>query len=151
MSVILPEKLPEERDIALAKKSQQELASLLPKHEKDFQMRVKVDSHEAEIVLPFSVFKLLLEILNQIAEGNAVTLMPIHAELSTQEAANLLNVSRPYLIKLLEKGKIPFHKVGSHRRILFANLMEFKAKEDEISQKALDELVKESQELDMGY
>jgi excisionase family DNA binding protein len=154
MSALLQENkfsLPKKHDISLAKQSSQKLASLLPKKEKDFSMYVKVGEKESMIILPFSAVKLLIEILSQMAEGNAVTLIPIHAELTTQEAANLLNVSRPYLIKLLEKGEIPFHKVGTHRRIFFADLMTFKEKADKISQQALDELVKQAQELDMGY
>lgn len=154
MSALLQENeplIPKEHDIALALKSSKELAALFPKKEKDFQMVVKVDQHEAMITFPFSAIKLLLQILTQMAEGNAVTLIPIHAELTTQEAANLLNVSRPYLIKLLDKGEISFHKIGTHRRIYFADLLAFKAKVDFASQKALDELVKQAQELDMGY
>lgn len=143
--------IPKEHDIELASKSSKELAALLPKKEKDFHMVFKVDKQEAKLVLPFSAIKLLLQILIQMAEGNALTLIPIHAELTTQEAANLLNVSRPFLIKQLESGKIPFHKVGTHRRIRFIDLLKYKAHSDEISKKALDELVKQAQELDMGY
>lgn len=154
MSTFLSENrlsLPKKHDVTLAKKSSQKLAALLPKKEKDFSMYVKEGENESTITLPFSVVQLLIEILSQMAEGNAVTLIPIHAELTTQEAANLLNVSRPYLIKLLEKGEIPFHKVGTHRRVLFTDLMSFKNKADNISDHALDELVKQAQELDMGY
>ena len=154
MSALLQENepvIPKEHDIALAERSSKELAALFPKKEKDFQMMVKVDKREAKITFPFSAIKLLLQILTQMAEGNAVTLIPIHAELTTQEAANLLNVSRPFLIKLLEKGKIKFHKVGTHRRIRFIDLLHFKAQADGISKKAMDELVKQAQELDMGY
>ncbi len=107
--------------------------------------------NHAKITFPFSAIKLLLEILTQMAEGNAITLIPIHVELTTQEAANLLNVSRPFLIKLLEEGKIPFHKIGTHRRIRFIDLLHFKQHSNKISQKALDELVEQAQELDMGY
>ena len=154
MSALLQENepvIPGEHEIALAEKSSKELAALFPKKEKDFHMVMKVDKHEAKITFPFSAIKLLLQILTQMAEGNAVTLIPIHAELTTQEAANLLNVSRPFLIKLLEKGKIPFHKVGTHRRIRFIDLLKFKTHADATSHKALDELVKQAQELDMGY
>lgn len=143
--------IPKEHDIALASQSSKELAALFPKKEKDFHMLVKVNNHETQITFPFSAIKLLLQILTQMAEGNAVTLIPIHAELTTQEAANLLNVSRPFLIKLLEKGQIPFHKIGTHRRIRFIDLIHFKANSNKASQKALDELVKQAQELDLGY
>ena len=154
MSALLQENsplIPGAHDIALAEQSSKELAALFPKREKDFHMVVKVDKREAKITFPFSAIKLLLEILTQMAEGNAITLIPIHAELTSQEAANLLNVSRPFLIKLLDEGKIPYHKVGTHRRIRFIDLLHFKVQADKISQKALDELVQQAQELEMGY
>lgn len=143
--------IPKAHDIALAEQSSKKLAALFPKREKDFHMSIKVDKREAKLTVPFSAIKLFLEILTQMAEGNAITLIPIHAELTTQEAANLLNVSRPFLIKLLEEGRIPFHKTGTHRRIRFVDLLHFKEQSDKISQKALDELVEQAQELDMGY
>lgn len=154
MSSLLQENqpiIPKKHDIALALKSSKELAALFPKREKDFRMVVKGDQHETQITFPFSAIKLLLDILTQMAEGNAITLIPIHAELTTQEAANLLNISRPYLVKLLEKGEISFHKVGTHRRILFADLLAFKEKSSSETTKALDALAKQAQELDMGY
>lgn len=154
MSALLHENepvVPRKHDIALAGESSKILATLVPKKEQDFHMVVKVDKREEEIILPFSAIKLLLQILTQMAEGNAVTLIPIHAELTTQEAANILNVSRPYLIKLLEKGKIPYHMVGTHRRIHFRDIWKFKNQADGISQKGLEELVQQAQELDFGY
>ena len=154
MSTLLQESIPvipKKHDRVLASKSSKELAAALPKKEKDFLMVVKIDNHEKTIKIPFSAIRLLVDILAQMAEGNAVTLIPIHAELTTQEAANLLNVSRPYLIKLLEQGKIPFHKIGTHRRILFADLLAFKDKSNKDSQHALDQLTNLSQELGLGY
>ena len=112
-------------------------------------MVVKCDHDEKQVTIPFSAIRILLDILTQMAEGNAITLIPIHAELTTQEAANLLNVSRPYLIKLLDNHQIPFHKVGTHRRILFADLLSFKEKAYKETQKALDELTKQAQELNL--
>ena len=92
-----------------------------------------------------------MDILAQLADGNAVKVVPIHAELTTQEAADLLNVSRPHLVRLLEDGMLPFHKTGKHRRIRFADLMQFKGRRDQASEQAMEELTTQAQELGMGY
>ena len=86
-----------------------------------------------------------------MAEGNAMRLIPVHVELTTQEAANLLYVSHSYLIRLLKGRKIPFRKVKTRRRILFQDLMNYKIKIDNARRKSLDELSEEAQNLDMGY
>jgi excisionase family DNA binding protein len=77
--------------------------------------------------------------------------MPVQAELTTQAAANLLNVSRPHLVKLLESGELRFHQVGKHRRIRFADLMACKARRDERSEAAMADLAKQAQQVGLGY
>ena len=100
-----------------------------------------------EIPLPASLSSILHEIVSQLTHGNAVRVASIHEELTTQEAADILNVSRPYLIKLLEEGTIPFVKTGTHRRIRFSDLMEYKRYRDAERKRALAELAQLSQEL----
>jgi excisionase family DNA binding protein len=100
-----------------------------------------------EIELPRSLFHILQQVVYHLAHGRVVTVMPLNKELTTQEAADLLNVSRPYLIKLLEEGKLPFFKVGTHRRIRFDDLMEYKKRRHDERRRALAEMAQMSQEL----
>lgn len=104
-----------------------------------------------QIELPQSAVKLIFTILSEMAEGNSLTLIPSHAHLTTQEGADMLNVSRPYFVKLLEEGKIPFDKVGTRRRVLASDVMTFMNKSLKEREKALQELVDQAQSLDMGY
>ncbi len=102
------------------------------------------------IEVPESAFRLFLEILNQMAQGNAITLVPTHHELTTQQAADLFGVSRPYLVKLLDGGVIPHHRVGSRRRVKFEDLMTYLEKVKHESREALDQLSVQAQELGLG-
>jgi excisionase family DNA binding protein len=95
--------------------------------------------------------RLLADILAELAAGNAVRVVPVHAELTTQEAADLLNVSRPHFIKLLETHALPYYKTGKHRRIQFDNLMKFKLERGRASERAMSELAKQARELKLGY
>lgn len=104
-----------------------------------------------EMVLPGHVLQILLDVLSEMSQGNAVSLIPYHREISTQDAANLLNVSRPFLVRLLEEGKIPFRKVGSHRRVKLQDLLAYKEAIDQERKRTLDDLAQLSQDQDMGY
>lgn len=131
---------------------QRELASLLST--KFETQRIDIFDKEDKphtLVLPTSALRLLVDILGELAIGNAVKVVPVHAELTSQEAADLLNVSRPHLVKMLEEGAIPFTKTGRHRRIRFSDLMAFKQRRDEESQEAMEALAQQAQELGMGY
>lgn len=99
------------------------------------------------VPIPERAVEMLAEILRQMAAGNAIAILPVRQEITTQEAAELMNVSRPYVVALVEKGELPCHKVGSHRRIPLAALLAFKAKADAERDKALDFLVAQAQEL----
>lgn len=106
------------------------------------------DTGEAmEAIVPAVAVRLLADVLAKLSEGQAVTLMPLHAELSTQQAADLLGVSRPYFVKLLEQGKLPFRKVGEQRRVRYAHLLGYLEQERHESRLALDELVALSEEM----
>ncbi|MGK7894876.1 MAG: helix-turn-helix domain-containing protein [Xenococcus sp. (in: cyanobacteria)] len=144
--------IPTEDEIKLSRESSRLLAPLIRDRASTIQIKiVKEDGNEQDVVIPATTFHLLVDILSQMAQGNAVSIVPIHAELTTQEAADILNVSRPFLIKLIESQEIPCRKVGRHRRIRFADLMEYKQKTDSQRTKALDELAAQAQELNMGY
>lgn len=107
--------------------------------------RLRVIDSEGEIEVPVSALRMLVDILNNMAAGNAVSLVPIHAELTTQQAADFLHVSRPYLVGLLERGKLPFHPVGTHRRVYFHDLMEYKKEQQAQSKSRRAELAKQAQ------
>jgi excisionase family DNA binding protein len=137
---------PTVEDIRLAKTSSRRLAPF-----SNQPLSVRIDDTDEQIELPAVAVRLLVELLSTLAEGNAVALIPIHAELTTQKAADLLGVSRPFLIKQLEQEVIPFRRVGTHRRIAFSDLMKYKREIDSKREQTLNELTKQAQELNMGY
>lgn len=145
-------KLPTPQDAEKARSALRVLSPLLRKRAAK-AVRVRADGHgpEQTILVPKDAFELFLEILGHMANGNAVTIVPIHADLTTQQAAELLNVSRPYLIALIEEGRIPFRLVGTHRRLKFGDVLEYKRKDDARRKAVADELTAEAQKHGLGY
>jgi excisionase family DNA binding protein len=141
---------PTKADSELAKESSRRLAAHLDRAS-GLRLHVGTGDTSEELVLPPSVLRLLLRLLDEMGQGHAVTLTPVRAELTTQQAADVLNVSRPYLVKLLDEGAIPSRKVGSHRRVQLKDLLDYKKDLYAKRHAALDELQELSQDLDMGY
>ncbi len=141
--------LPDEESAALARTSAQELVQLLRERPDSDRARVTLDGRD--LILPRQALTLLRDVLTDMAQGHAITIVPTHAELTTQQAANLLNVSRPYLVKLLESGDVPFTKTGAHRRIRYQDVVEYKDRQFTESKRLLAELASQAQEDGHGY
>ncbi len=105
-----------------------------------------VDESGHRLELPRPIYELLVRVASAMQEGKVILLVPETQELTTQAAANILGVSRPHLIKLLESSQLPFHKVGAHRRIRMKDLITFQQTRDQDRRKALDELARKAQE-----
>ncbi len=141
---------PTEHESIAARQSKQRLARYARENQ-SLTLHVTDADHEEAIELPAGAVTLLMDILNAMAAGRGVTVIPVDAELTTVESAEILNVSRPFLIKLLEEGQIPYRKVGRHRRIRLEDIMNYKQAIDKRREDVLDQLVAEAQEQDMGY
>ena len=140
-----PSSLPNEES-TIAHESSIALARQIRKGE-DLKIRVVGDQEEEVIVLPATIVTLLLGMLRMKANGLGIALTPLHSELTTRQAAQILNVSRPHLVKLLESGEIPYHRVGRHRRIRREDVMKFKHRLHHEREALLERMVAEAQEL----
>jgi excisionase family DNA binding protein len=141
--------LPSQREQEQAKAVQRQLALL--KDTERHHLRLQAPGGDETLELPGAVIELLSRILGEMADGNAVTLVPIHAELTTSQAADLLNISRPHFIKVLESGAIRFTKVGSHRRIKAEDVLKYREERVARRREALTELTTEAERLGLGY
>jgi excisionase family DNA binding protein len=141
-----PPRLPNEDEIAQAREASRQLARLLPD---DMQpLRLVTDDNRHEMIsFPPGALRLFIDMLTQLGQGRAVTLVPQRAELTTQEVADYLNVSRPYVVALIEQNKLPARKVGTRRRVAFEDLLRFDEQDRARRRTALDELARIDQEL----
>lgn len=141
---------PTPRDAAIARSTYQVL-SLYGGTDRPLKLRVRDGEQEQTIDLPAGAVDLLVHVLEAMAAGQGVTLIPESAELTTVQAAEVLNVSRPFLIKLLDQKAIPHRKVGKHRRIRMEDVMAYKNAIDREREQVLEQLTREAQAHDMGY
>jgi excisionase family DNA binding protein len=138
--------MPAEDEVTQARDAGRQLARLLP--DDDGSLRLVTDDNRHEMIaIPPGALRLFVDVLTQLGQGRAVTLLPQRAELTTQEAADYLNVSRPYVVGLIEQNKLPARKVGTRRRIAFEDLVRFEGQDRAKRRTALDELARIDQEL----
>jgi len=139
---------PTPRDAAIARSSGQVLAHYARAHR---PLTLRVRDQEKPIELPAGAVRSLLRVLEAMADGRGVTVIPEGAELTTVQAADVLNVSRPFLIKLLDENAIPHRKVGKHRRVRMEDVMTYKEAIDREREQVLDQLTRDAQEQGLGY
>jgi len=128
-----------------------ELLKTTIEEEEPSRLNVKIGEDEVDMPLPRDLMTVILEILTEVAQGHSVSVGPEEEELTTSEAAELLNVSRPHLVKLLEEGEIPFRKVGTHRRVRREDVLEYKRRQRKEAEEAMQNLADQAQELGLGY
>jgi excisionase family DNA binding protein len=121
------------------------LLAHLEEHSDSVEQTRLVGPKGQEARLPRALYAILKLVVHEMAVGNAVTVAPVQAVLTTQQAAELLNTSRPFLVGLLEKGDIPFHYVGSHRRVNLRDVLDYKQRRSQKRKRALAEMANEAQ------
>ena len=141
---------PSAKDAALARESVRSLSALTAR-DSSVMVTVCTKGRDQGVEIPAGAVALLVDILENMAAGRGVSLVPQKAELTTVQAASMLNVSRPFLIKMLNEGIIPFHKTGTHRRVRIEDVMAYKARIDQAREATLDALVADAQANGMGY
>jgi excisionase family DNA binding protein len=119
-------------------------AALVPKKRGTARLR---GPRGEEMIIPQSLYAALVQAVKQLMTGRAISIVPVMAALTTQQAADMLHVSRPFLVKLLEQGVLPFHRTGTHRRVYLKDVLVYKRKRDQEAQRALGRLVAEAQDL----
>jgi excisionase family DNA binding protein len=143
--------LPEPDRLAAERSSASLARFVADQPEAGLKVRVEAEGKRETITIPPQAVRMLAGALAEMARGGAVTVVPTHAELTTQEAADLLQVSRPFVIEQMESGALPYRKVGTHRRVLLSDLLAYKRATDQQRKQALEELSALDQQLGLGY
>lgn len=147
--------LTDDRDREIATRSGRSLTAFLRSRrasEDSFLLTATGDGQHKTVAIPSSTASFLADILERLGAGQQVLVESLETELSTQEAADLLQVSRPFLIdRLLDTGRIPFHRVGTHRRVRLSDVLAYKHEREERRKASLRELAEEAQSRGMGY
>lgn len=138
---------PDQTDIAAAHEALPLIKAHLARHPQDREIKLRVEDGVGELTVPRAAVEMLARILAHMGAGQSVSIVPANAELTTQQAADLLNVSRPFLIGLLQAGEIEYRTVGAHRRVKMPSLMDYLRRDNETRRSAADEITKMSQEL----
>ncbi len=150
MSVAVGPVTPDGETAAAAAEALERIQAYLRSHPDGPATVHLADDDGDELVVPRPAVELFSRILAHMASGHGVSVVPADAELTTQEAADLLNVSRPYLIGLLEAGEIEYRKVGTHRRVQVGSLLDYKHRDDARRRVATDELIALAQDMDVA-
>jgi excisionase family DNA binding protein len=139
--------LPNSRDVLLAQESHRQIGGMSFGRKESVRMQIEGKM----VAIPIAAARILLDALSRMADGKSMAVIGLDDEVSPQEAAELLNVSRPFAAKLFDEGAFPSRKVGTHRRALASDVLAYKEKEKQARLKALDALAEESQRLNLGY
>ena len=148
MDTIAPMKRPSKTEMRVAAQSYKALAEVIEQITKE-QTEIEIEETKEKIIIPSRALKLLGEILKAMAQGNPISIVPVAAEVTTQQAAEMVGCSRPFLVKLLEEGKIEFTKVGRHRRIMFEDIVKYKKKMKEEQKKHIVDIMNFDEEIGM--
>jgi excisionase family DNA binding protein len=131
--------------ITLPHAQEEQVSELRDLLQKEGSARLVGRGGEPAVELPDAIFGMLVEIVGLMEQGKAVSIVPVTQELTTQQAAELIGVSRPFLVKLLEAGKISFHQAGTHRRVYLKDLLEYKQQRDRDRHEALNRMSREAE------
>ncbi len=151
METLIRRTTKEDQKIAISSLQGFQVVSQRIKSSRKRGVKIKIQETGEFITIPKKALSLLSAIIQNMAEGKTISIVPSNSEVSTQQAADMINVSRPHLIKLLKAKNIPFKKVGSHRRILLKDIMEYKEQQAKQREAQLDFLANQAQDLNLGY